>query len=69
MWAGCCSTTCKTEMQFGVVADGQQRADGRYSAKTRAVLAHNFFLSPTKLEPEAVLLAILASLSPDAPLL
>jgi len=28
-----------------------------------------FFLSPTKLEPEAVLLAILASLSPDAPLL
>jgi hypothetical protein len=55
------------------VADGQQRADGRpfasYSAETRAVLAHNFFLSPTKLEPEAVLLAILASLSPDAPLL
>jgi hypothetical protein len=38
-------------------------------AETRAVLAHNFFLSPTKLEPEAVLLAILASLSPDAPLL
>ena len=55
------------------LTDGQQHADGlafaSYSAETRAVLAHNFFLSPTKLEPEAVLLAILASLSPDAPLL
>ena len=58
-------------MQF-VLADAKNIARTAVLAipQKHALCWHTtFFLSPTKLEPEAVLLAILASLSPDAPLL
>jgi hypothetical protein len=56
-------------MQFGVVADGHSARTAAIPQKHALCWHTTFFLSPTKLEPEAVLLAILASLSPDAPLL